>query len=332
MFNGEKYLRSAVDSILSQTYSDFEFIIIDDGSSDNSSQIIKDYDDPRIRLVRNDSNIGLTRTLNKGLKLAQGEFVARMDCDDVSVPDRLAKQVAFMDSAPDIGACGTWALEIDETGKVFGKRQTPIGEKLDNFYWRSTPLIHPAAMFRFTQSDGPWYDEKTSVAQDYELWLRIRTTHRLGNLPEYLLLYRVHEKSITAANVETQTRSSYASFCKHVGGTRISYPEFLALLNYKVEVDPLRRTLATMRLAKKIRRPYRAFLGDNIQYARLWLYSRKIYRWAFGSQGFKAFYHSTRTGRQKDADASLSSKSPEAVFGKEQGTGCSSGAANGSRT
>lgn len=300
VFNCEKYLRSAVDSILSQTFTNFEFIVIDDGSSDSGPEVMSAYQDPRIRFSRNEQNIGLTRTLNKGLKQARGEFIARMDCDDVSHPDRLAKQVAFMDANADIGASGTWALDIDEAGQVIDKRETPIGEKLDNFYWQRTPIIHPTAMFRFTQSSGPWYDATTPVAQDFDLWLRIRTEQKLGNLPEYLLHYRVHDKSITAANTERQTRSSYLAFCKHVGGNNISYGEFNALLSYSEELDPFRRALAMMRLAKSLRKPYRIFFNDDVQYARRWLYSRRVYRMAFGTQGFRAFCKSImRVGRTR---------------------------------
>ncbi len=299
VYNGEKYLRHAVDSILSQTFADFEFIIIDDGSSDSGPEIIKSYQDPRIHFSRNEKNIGVTRTLNKGLKRASGEYIARMDCDDVSLPDRLRKQVAFMDSNLDIGACGTWALEIDQTGKVTGRRETPIGKKLDNFYWQRTPIIHPSAMFRFAESVGPWYDETIRVSQDYELWLRIRAEQSLGNLPEYLLLYRVHDKSITAADAEEQTRSSYSAFSKHVGGNTISYGEFMALLSYSNELNPFRRALAMMRLAKKIRKPYGVFFSDDVLYARRWLYSRRIYRLAFGTQGFRAFCNSIMRVQRK---------------------------------
>lgn len=300
LFNGEKYLRLSVDSILSQTFADFEFIIIDDGSSDSGAAIINSYQDPRMRFSRNEQNLGVTRTLNEGLRQARGEYIARMDCDDVSLPDRLAKQVAFMDANPGVGACCTWALDIDETGKVTGKRETPIGEKLDNFYWQGTPLIHPAAMFRFKQSGGPWYDETMRFAQDFELWLRIRAEQRLGVLTEYLLLYRVHGKSITAANPEEQTRSTYIAFSKHVGGNKISYAEFLALLNYSNRLDPVRRALAMRRLAKNIRKPYRVFFSDDVQYARRWLHSRRIYRLVFGTQGFRGFCNSImRTGLRR---------------------------------
>jgi len=270
VYNGEKYLREAIDSILAQTFTDFEFIIIDDGSTDRSPQIIDEYADGRIRFIRNDRNIGLTLSLNKGLKTAHGEYIARMDCDDVSLPERLAKQIAFMDANREVGACGTWALDIDHAGKVIGKRETLVGEQLDNFYWR-TSLIHSSSMFRFNPSGGPWYDPTAPVSQDYDLWLRIRTERKLSNLAEHLLLYRVHDESITNVNADKQMNTAYQSFCKHVGQGVISFEAFKALMGYSHKLDPLRRSLATMRLAKRIHKPYRVFFNDDVEYACGWL-------------------------------------------------------------
>jgi glycosyltransferase involved in cell wall biosynthesis len=242
----------------------------------------------------------LTRSLNKGLALASGEYIARMDGDDVSLPERLAKQVAFMDANHEVGACGTWAMDIDQAGKVVRKRETPIGDELENFYWRVSPLIHPAAMFRFSPSSGPWYDETVPVAQDYDLWIRIRAGQRLSNLPEYLLLYRVHAEGITAAGAQRQFHSAYAAFSKHIGSNKIPYEGFLALQSDANELGPLRRAVAMTRLAKTIRRPYRFFFRDDLQYARRWLHSLRIYKMAFGARGFRAFCNSIiRLGLQK---------------------------------
>lgn len=300
VYNGEKYLRQAIDSILAQTFSDFEFIIVDDCSTDVTSQIIQGYNDKRIRFVRNEENLGLTRSLNKGLVLAGGEYIARMDGDDLSLPDRLAKQVAFMEANHDVGACGTWARDIDQEGKVIRNREALIGDELDSFYWRVSPLIHPTAMFRFTPSLGPWYDETIPVAQDYDLWLRISAGERLGNLPEYLLLYRVHDESITAAKAQGQFRSAYAAFRKHIGRDKIPYEAFLALHGDTNGLDPLRRAVATTRLARMIHKPYRVFLHDDLQYARSWMHSLRIYEVAFGKRGFRAFCNKImRLGLQK---------------------------------
>lgn len=300
VWNGEKYLRQAIDSILAQTFTDFEFIIVDDCSTDATTQIIQGYDDERIQFATNEENIGLTRSLNKGLALARGEYIARMDGDDVSQPERLAKQVAFMEANHEVGACGTWAQDIDQGGKVIRNREALTGDELDSFYWRVSPLIHPTAMFRFTSSVGPWYDETVPVAQDYDLWLRIRAGQRLSNLPEYLLLYRVHDESITAAKAQKQFHSAYDAFCKHIAGNKIPYEAFLALHGDPKGIDPLRRAVATLRLARIIHKPYRAFFHDDVQYARRWLHSLRIYEAAFGTQGFRAFCNKIiRLGPQK---------------------------------
>lgn len=275
--NGEKYLGEAIESILRQTFTDFEFIVVDDASTDRSFEIAGAYTDPRMVLVRNERNLGLTASLNRGLSLARGQYVARMDCDDISLPERLARQVAFMDANPDVGACGTWALDIDREGKVIGRREVPLGEHLNNFYWRES-LIHPASMFRFDPAAGPRYDTAARYSQDYDLWFRIRAARlRLWNLPEPLLLYRVHEESITRTKSEAQLRACYDIFCRNLGTGAISFDAFMALTNRARDLHPLRRAWAMMRLARRLRTPYRVYLGDDVEYARLWMYSRRVY-------------------------------------------------------
>jgi len=137
VFNGEQFLRPAMNSILNQTFTDFEFIIVDDGSTDHSREILNSYTDSRVRLICNESNIGLTDSLNRGLEAASGNYIARMDQDDISLPERLAKQVAFMDSHPEVGVCGTWAKDIDQTDST-----TP-GHSSDN------PMLLKASLNRF---------------------------------------------------------------------------------------------------------------------------------------------------------------------------------------
>ncbi len=269
VYNGEKYVREAIDSILAQTLPDFEFIIIDDGSQDRSLEIIEAYVDERILLIRNGRNIGLTRSLNKGLGVARGEYIARMDCDDVSLPNRLAAQVAFMDANPGIDACGTWALDVDRAGNVIGKRETFVGEQLNNFYWRMS-LIHSSSMFRFSQALGPRYEETCRVSQDYDLWLRIGAESKLSTLPEYLLLYRVHDESVTVGNSDEQVSTAYRSFSKYIGGQVISYQEFKALMGFSQELNPIRRMFATRQLAKRLGKPYSIFFNDDIEYLRQW--------------------------------------------------------------
>lgn len=275
VFNGEKYLREAIDSILKQSFTEFEFIIINDGSTDRSAEILQTYADPRLRVIHNESNIGVTLTLNKGLDLARGEYVARMDCDDVSVPDRLEKQVSFMDAHPEVAVCGTYALVIDETGRVLRTNQVPTGRHLEVDYWRLNPIIHPSAMIRVGHLGDLRYDGRIRYAQDFDLWLRIKAKHDLHNIPEYLLLYRRHGDSITRSKNEAQRSSAYRIFCAHLEIDRISYDEWLSLSWRGYHLNPVSRALLTARIARKIRQPYRAYLKGDFRYALRWFSHRR---------------------------------------------------------
>jgi hypothetical protein len=192
-----------------------------------------------------------------------------MDQDDESLPQRFERQVAFMDANPDVGACSTWALDIDPQGKIIGKRETLTGEQLDNLYWR-TSLIHPAAMFRFQGFRDLRYDPRAHNTEDYDLWFRIRTTQRLSNLPEYLLHYRVHDESISATRFALQIQTAYTVFCRHLNTQRISYEAFLAMMCRSYDYNPIKRAIAMSYLARLIHKNPRVFLQDNLDYLRGW--------------------------------------------------------------
>ncbi len=268
--NGEKYLRQAIDSMLSQTFKDFEFVIIDDGSTDNSVDIINSYGDPRIRLIRSSENLGLTRSLNLGLDAALGVYIARMDSDDVSLPERLQKQVAYMDEHPEIIASGTWAHDIDDEGRILGNRSLPIGKRMLYGYWWPCPIIHPSAIIRKSLLKDRRYDSGIRYAQDYELWLRLRKEHVLGNLAEFLMLYRVHKGSISIKQTEAQLRSVHQSLCRHTGLT-VSYEEFLELIGGTRKFNPLRRVILRGRLACAIHKPYSRYVIDELLLGKDWL-------------------------------------------------------------
>lgn len=272
VYNGERYLRQAVESILAQTFADFEFIIIDDCSNDLSGSIINSYSDPRIVSVRNEINLGLTGSLNAGLEIVRGEYIARMDCDDVSLPERLGKQVSFMDSHPEVGVCGAWAKDIDEAGRVIADRPTRIGELADYYYWIPSPVIHPSAMIRAALLKRLRYDHNLRYAQDYDLWLRIvKTGYKLASMPEHLLQYRVHAGSISKSKLDTQLRLSYESFCKHITPQKISYQDYLAFFRGQYDLNPLRRGIITFKLSRSIKKPYRFYFKDNLRYTKMWL-------------------------------------------------------------
>src|SRR6266540_3032517 len=147
MYNGEVYLREAIDSILDQTLTDFEFLILNDGSSDRSPDVVRSYADPRIRLVENEAQMGLVYTLDRGLDLARGTFIARMDCDDCSLPDLLARQVAFLNDHPEVGVCGAWMEAIGARAGYIWRYPTDP-ERIRCSLLFESALAHPSVMMR----------------------------------------------------------------------------------------------------------------------------------------------------------------------------------------
>lgn len=195
VYNADLFVREAIESILSQTWSDFEFLIINDGSTDSSRKIISSFNDPRIRLIDNPSNMGLTKSLNKGLKLAKGEYIARQDADDISYPKRLERQVQFLDTNSDVALLGTQALAINEKGRPHQTNflRIPVGMPAIRWYLMfQNAFVHSSVMFRrsivWEKLGG--YDESFERAQDYELWSRIARSFKVENLPDILLYHR----------------------------------------------------------------------------------------------------------------------------------------------
>jgi hypothetical protein len=201
VFNSERYLRDSVESILGQTFTDFEFLIIDDGSTDSSVQIIQSYTDPRICLVHNSGNLGLAASLNKGLALALGEYIARMDADDISRPERLSRQVYFMDEHPLVGVCGSWVQFFPKPNNNVWKLPER-SEEIRCWQFHTVGVAHPSVMLRrqfFTQH-GLMYDPLYRYAQDYELWGRAIRHMGFANIPEVLLDYRISPDQICATH------------------------------------------------------------------------------------------------------------------------------------
>lgn len=205
VYNGERYLREAIDSILNQTFTDFEFLIINDGSTDRSVEIIKSYNDPRIRLVNNKKNLKLIATLNRGLVLAEGEYIARMDCDDISLQKRLEKQAAFMDAHPEVGVCGTWVKTIGKSARYISKYPRDDETIRCQMLFRPA-LAHPSVMIRksiFAKYDLA-YNSDYIHGEDYELWVRASRHMLLANIEEILVLYRLHPEQIGYCHREKQ--------------------------------------------------------------------------------------------------------------------------------
>jgi glycosyltransferase involved in cell wall biosynthesis len=213
VYNCELYIKEAVDSILNQTFSDFEFLIIDDASTDKTVSIVQTYNDPRIRLFEKPVNTGLTNSLNYGLSIAKGEYIARMDGDDISLPERFAKQVAFLDANPDVVLCGT-ALKIIGTGNsiIFPQKNEDIKLRL----LKGNCIAHPSVMLRNNKLKefSFRYDPKTEPAEDYDLWVRLLEKGKLFNLQEELLNYRVHITQVSHKRQKEQNQCALESRLK----------------------------------------------------------------------------------------------------------------------
>lgn len=243
VYNGEKHLSEAIDSILQQTFTDFDFLIIDDGSNDQSVSIIERYKDKRILLLRNNRNRGLVETLNKGLDIAKGQYIARMDCDDISYPERLQKQVDFMDKHPDIGVCGTWAeLFGEKHGEVW---KYPINhDEIKCSLIFNSVLVHPSVIIRKSIFRGYnlYYDPTYIYAEDFELWQRCTQRFLVANIPEVLLKYRITSSSTSRLNKEKQKESLRLIHEKNIKRLKITLKEsdyaiHRAISTYNVEKD-----------------------------------------------------------------------------------------------
>jgi glycosyltransferase involved in cell wall biosynthesis len=200
VYNGEKYLHEAVDSILNQTFEDFEFIINDDGSTDRTANILDEFTDHRIIRLKNKKNIGLAASLNKEIAMACGEYLARMDADDIALPDRFSKQIAYLQDHPSVGVLGSHMLITNQTGETTDSYQVPCSNGM--IVWKlifGNPIAHPSVMFRreiIVASGG--YDAELPASQDKDLWVRLIDKTKFANLNESLVKYRRHPEAVWA--------------------------------------------------------------------------------------------------------------------------------------
>jgi len=203
VYNGDRFVADAIRSILAQTFSDFEFLIVDDGSTDETAAELAAFHDPRIRVIRNEVNIGLTKSLNLGLRQARGSLVARQDADDRSHPGRLAAQVGFLDREPDVIVLGTQGRYIDARGRPRSAAPWPKSTSSLAIRWSllfDGPFIHSSVMLRraIVWNEFGGYDETLAASQDFELWTRLSAAGcRMRNLPSALVDFRIHPGSVT---------------------------------------------------------------------------------------------------------------------------------------
>jgi hypothetical protein len=208
--NGGPYLEAAVDSILGQSFADLEFVIVDDGSTDSTGDVLRRYQtvDRRVRVVHQEK-AGLVASLNRGCGLARAAYLARMDADDIAFPDRLARQVEFLDRHPNVAVVGSAVMRIDASGREIKRNVCPtshaeIVEALREY----TCFTHPSVTLRAAAlADVGGYRWAYGPAEDYDLWLRLSERYKLANLPDPLLYYRVYPGQISVRQLDQQILS-----------------------------------------------------------------------------------------------------------------------------
>jgi glycosyltransferase involved in cell wall biosynthesis len=228
-YNSEKFLGEAVQSILNQTFTDFEFIIINDGSNDNTLSILKKFaqSDKRIKLFSRE-NKGLVYTLNEGLHYAKSPLLARMDADDISRPQRLQKQFEFITKKDEFVAIGSEVMLIDSEGMPIRKMGVPkTHDEIDQAHMNCLggAIIHPVSMYRTADAKKIKYREAYIHAEDLDFWLRLAEIGRLGNLPDTLLEYRQHHESIGYKKSEIQKNSAYNAILSASQRRRVNQPD-----------------------------------------------------------------------------------------------------------
>ncbi len=240
--NGEAYLIDAVRSILRQTFGDFEFLIIDDASTDRTPELLNSLKDCRIRVITNGRNLGLTASLNIGLHQARGRWIARQDADDISHPQRLELQAQFLGAHPNTAVVGSQARLIDPRGGSLGNKDFPLRHR--SIVWShifDNALAHSAVMFRRDVIAGlGGYDESYRVSQDYELWSRAGERHGLANLSGRLITLRIVPTSITSTHARPDlfARAQSMHVQRLFPGRRLSEDELSLIGCYRSRVTP----------------------------------------------------------------------------------------------
>jgi len=204
--NGARYLPQALRSILDQTFRDLELIVVDDASTDETAAILASCGDPRLTVLRNEENRGLTRSLNAALAASRGTYIARQDADDRSLPDRLERQTRFLEEHRDVALCGTWARMVDPEGRVVATGRPPAApDELRQGLLEENKIFHGTMLARRAlMEELGGYREAFRYTQDYDLYLRALDGHRLANVPEELYELRFHGGALTSTRQELQ--------------------------------------------------------------------------------------------------------------------------------
>ena len=275
VYNGEDYLAEAVESVIKQTFTDWELIVINDCSTDGTAAILQDFAlrDERVRVHTNEVNLRLPSSLNKALDLAQGTYIARMDADDICLPDRLKKQVAFLEAHPEVAltSCRFMTLKngVISSGGCGGRCD---GEAIKALLLVTNPVLHPGILARAEVIKELKYDPSFTCTEDMELWTRfVMAQQKIEILPDYLMIYRLHDKQITQTTLEKQHREVLAiqkrycgTFLEEMDREREDF--YINGVYFREQAD-IDRFCAFYRWLREVNRKTKAFEEDALRYA-----------------------------------------------------------------
>ena len=271
-YNSSEYIDECIKSILSQTFKEFEFIIIDDGSTDNSNKIIEKYNDSRIKFLSKSHNY--IESLNYGIYLAKGKYIVRMDSDDKMLKHRLQTQYNYMESHPDIAVCGSWVETFGSDQKIY--KYSENHDELICTMLTGNPLCHPSVIIRKAIINKYFLDAGTSVynpqyiyAEDYKLWCDIvMKGHKIANIPEVLIRYRCSENQISfmhqldVAKCAYKIRLEYLNYVTNIIAN--NQPEFINILNQTISLYNQKK-IDFNNLSSKIKPLYESFLKEKMK-------------------------------------------------------------------
>ena len=230
--NCEEFLKKCIISILSQSYKNIEFIIVNDASSDGTKTIINSFKEKRVKIISNKRRLGLTNSLNKALGIAKGKYIARMDGDDIAFKNRIRDQVNYMEKHKKVGVVGSWVKIIDQNNKIIGNLKFPVSNKsIKKYIFTSNPFRHSTVLIRKSLFElyGN-YDKLLDGAEDYDLWLRFARFTKFANIPSYLLYYRFHTNQVSNKSESKVLISAIKSRVKAIFLYRYSITNFIYLL------------------------------------------------------------------------------------------------------
>lgn len=267
-YNSEKHIEQSVNSILEQTYKNIELIVVDDGSSDCTRKTVNKLkkSDSRIHLLRNDNNMGISVSLNRAIEYSKGKYIARLDSDDISLPERISQQVNILEKRKNVSICGTWAIAIDEMGNKLFRMHSPTGLILKHNYWKPSPFISSSVLMRKSVIKKYSFRNKFDSAEDYDAWVRILKKYNGFNIKKELTLYRMNPYGVSKKNPEKHRELSMSVFKNNFRIENLSTSVCLSLTCIEFKLSYMDRLILMWKIRKNLQYPLWFMLIDNLYY------------------------------------------------------------------